>query len=152
MRTSILLIIFIISFGIGCADKPGTPKDYIIFGDFYGECLGTSCVDYYKIEDGQLYKDQADQYPSTGMSYQFNMYNNAYDHAVLDLATEVPNNLYNEGETIGAPDAYDQGGYYIEVCNNGNIQHWKIDKNNQDVPVYLHAICDSMEHYLLVLE
>jgi phosphoserine aminotransferase len=50
------------------------------------------------------------------------------------------------------PDAYDQGGYYLEVCKNGTITNWRIDKNNQDIPNYLIAVCDSMQHYLDVLE
>jgi hypothetical protein len=149
MKTKILLAIATITvFITGCCDKPENSKDYIIFGDFYGECLGSGCVDYYKIENGVLYKDQLDQYPSTGITHQFELYTGTYNPAMLDLVNEVPSNIYTEGEMIGTPDSYDQGGYFLEINNSGTIQKWEIDKNTSSVPSYLHAVCDSMQHYL----
>jgi hypothetical protein len=137
---------------IGCNKRVETPADYIVFGDYYGMCAG-SCAHYYKIEAGVLYKDALMEYPSTGApSYQFNAYTAPYNSALLDLAAELPANMYNEPGVIGMPDAYDQGGLYIEVNTQGNITRWKIDKNKLDVPVYLHAVCDSVEHYLEALE
>ncbi len=134
-----------------CCDKPVTPKDYIIFGDFYGMCAGSFCVDYYKIENGVLYKDQLDEYPIGSINHQFNTYNTPYNSSILDICSELPTGIYAEGESVGMPDAYDQGGLYVEISNSGNIQNWKIDKDDANVPAYLHNLCDSVKHYLSVL-
>ncbi len=153
MKAQLLLISTLaLIFTVGCCDQPESKADYIIFGDYYGMCGGESCVDYYKIENGIVYKDLLNEYPSNSINHNFNLYNSPYATSILDLANELPNNIYNEANSIGMPDAYDQGGYYLEVSSNGNITNWKIDKNNQDVPAYLHAVCDSMQHYLEVLE
>ena len=45
---------------------------------------------------------------------------------------------------IGCPDCYDQGGYYIEVEENGIKRSWYIDTNKADVPEYLHDFLDRI--------
>ena len=122
-----------------------------MFGEYYGFCVG-DCVDYYKIEEGVLYKDLLNEYPSNTNNHDFVAYNAGYSASILDLGGEIPSNIYNEPETIGSPDSFDQGGYYIEINNGGNIARWKIDKSNMYVPTYLHAVCDSLENYLQVLD
>ena len=152
MRTKLLsTLIIIIALATGCSEEPQTARDYIIFGDFYGMCAGNSCVDYYKIEDGQLFKDQLNEYPDGSIHHQFESYTSPYNNSIMDLSGELPSNIYSEGDLIGSPDAYDQGGLYIEIRDNGNVQNWKIDKDDANVPAYLHTLCDSVEHYLSVL-
>jgi hypothetical protein len=143
------LFVFTMLVITGCTNK--SKADYIMFGDYYGFCAG-DCVDYYKIEEGVLYTDQLNEYPSNNNNHSFTVYSNNYNASILDLVNEIPDSIYNEGEVVGSPDSFDQGGYYLEVHHNGNTTRWKIDKSNQYVPVYLHALCDSMEHYLQVLE
>jgi hypothetical protein len=152
MRVQNLLILALVTIFWGCSDKPEAKGDFLIFGDYYGMCGGDGCIDYYKIENGNIYKDLLNEYPSDNINHHFNVYNGPYSMAILDLQNEIPNNIYNEENTLGMPDAYDQGGYYLEVCKNGIITNWRIDKNNQDIPNYLIAVCDSMQHYLDVLE
>ncbi len=147
-----LIIVFICLIAAGCkAESPGT-TDYIIFGDFYGMCSGSSCVDYYKIENGSIFKDQLDEYPDGSINHNFTVYTGGYTSSMLDVSTELPSGIYSEGEIIGMPDAYDQGGLYIEISDNGNIQNWRIDKDHNNVPPYLHTLCDSVEHYLSALD
>jgi hypothetical protein len=148
--TGSLVLLSLLLLGCNCSNE--SKADYVVFGDYYGMC-GSNCVHYYKIENGRLYKDALMEYPSTeGPTHQFNLYTGPYQTSVLDLMAELPANIYNEPGTIGIPDAYDQGGLYIEVSTQGDINRWMIDKNNLEVPVYLHAVCDSVEHYLEALE
>ena len=146
----ITALVVIINFG--CCDKTEPKTDYVVFGDYYGMCGGDGCIDYYKIENGIIYKDLLNEYPSNNINHHFNVYNGPYSMSILDLQNENPDLIYSETNSSGMPDAYDQGGYYLEICNNGNITNWKIDKNSQDVPAYLHTLCDSMQHYLEALE
>ena len=152
-KIALSLLLVAVTLITSCSEQKTGQKDYFIFGSFYGMCLGFDCVRYYKIENGVLYTDALKRYPGGGNSntYQFNAYNGVYHNALLNLSASLPANIYNEPESIGAPDASDQGGYYIEVHSNGHTNQWKIDKNQQAVPTYLHAMCDSMDHYLQVL-
>lgn len=154
MRTkllfSIALLIMIIT---GCKeDSQPQQGDYIIFGDYYGMCAGDGCVDYYKIENGILYKDLLNEYPSPNINHNFSLYNTPHLISIADIGDEIPAGIYDEAEVIGSPDAYDQGGYYIEIHENGVSNKWKIDKVQADIPYYLHFVCDSLDHYLDVLE
>jgi len=135
-----------------CNTQNPQQADYIMFGDFYGMCGGPSCVDYYKIEGGTLYKDELNEYPGNNPNHQFIAYTNAYNTQILHLGSLVPTGLYSESTTIGMPDAYDQGGFYIEIHKDGNTQHWLIDRDSANVPTYLHTICDTMSSYLTALE
>lgn len=145
-------IVVVVMLLTACNPSTPTTTDYLIFGDFYGMCGGPSCVDYYKIEGGSLYEDQLSEYPGNNPAHHFISYTGVYHPAVLDLENWLPLNIYLEGNTIGMPDAYDQGGFYIEVHKNGNTQYWLIDRDTANIPPYLHAICDTMDNYLTALE
>lgn len=133
--------------------EPTEEQDYIIFGDFYGFCLGDNCIDYYKIQNGILYKDLEDKYPNANMTYQFQVHPLPLEaNSVMDIGAEIDSDIYGEDPTIGSPDAMDQGGYYIEILSDGQKHQWRIDKIRQSVPDYLHPLCDSLDHYMEVLE
>ena len=126
-------------------------SDYIIFGHFYGECWGEECVEIFKIENENLYEDTTDHYPFGNAPYD-GMYvplSSAKYELVKDLVTHVPNQLLNETDTIiGIPDAYDQGGYYLELEEAGNVRFWMIDSDTGNIPGYLHAFTDTLNNYI----
>lgn len=50
----------------GCIDNLGPSKSgYIIFGHFYGECLGEKGIEIFTLEDDKLFEDSNDRYPSS---------------------------------------------------------------------------------------
>ena len=40
-------------------------NEYLIFGHFYGECIGEECVETFKLTDEKLYEDLNDNYSGT---------------------------------------------------------------------------------------
>ena len=48
-------------------------ESYILFGHFYGECLGEECIEIFRICENKLFEDSNDQYPSAqGEGYNGN--------------------------------------------------------------------------------
>ena len=134
-----------------CHEQPDPESDYIIFGHFYGMCFGETCVEIYKIENENLYEDTADHYPSGNASYDgiYVPLSSAKYELVKDLENYVPGQLLNENDTIiGIPDAYDQGGYYLELKASGSTRFWLIDSDTGNTPNYLHAFTDTLNNYI----
>ncbi len=47
-----------------CSSNQTTANlEYLIFGHFYGECIGEKCVEIYKLNKTQLLEDTQDVYP-----------------------------------------------------------------------------------------
>jgi hypothetical protein len=67
--------------------------DYIVFGRFYGYCLGEKCIDIYKFTDQKILEDSRDQYPNYIESYpgsfDQDLTENWYKYAEIHLP-EVP--------------------------------------------------------------
>lgn len=116
--------------------------DYIIFGHFYGSCLGDDCVEIYKLTSDQLLKDTKKEYPSSESVYEGNFVPLSPDQyqVVNDLINAIPEALLKEEKhLIGAPDAADQGGIYFEY-KSGDIHHfWLIDQAEENIPEYLRS-------------
>ncbi len=130
-------------------------SDYIVFGQFYGECLGEQCIEIYRLEKDQLLEDTKDQYPS-----QDNFYTGGYVQLssqkfdfVKDLPNFFPNDLLIESNrVIGMPDAGDWGGFYVEYNYNGIRQFWLIDKMKSNVPTKYHAFIDKLNEKIDALK
>jgi hypothetical protein len=45
-------------------------SDYLIFGHFYGKCLGEKCIEIFKLENEKLFEDTKGQYPNSGEFYE----------------------------------------------------------------------------------
>jgi hypothetical protein len=115
--------------------------DYIVFGRFYGYCLGEKCIDIYKFTDQKILEDSRDQYPNYIESYpgsfDQDLTENWYKYAEIHLP-EVPVALFQEQDTIvGMPDAADWGGVYFEINQNGEKRYWLLDNNSDNLPEYL---------------
>jgi hypothetical protein len=128
--------------------------DYLIFGDFYGECGGEGCIDIYKIENENLYEDTKDLYPSWETPYDGNyvkLSTSKYNE-VNSLLQKFPEKLLHETDTVlGMPDAGDWGGYYIEIHHNNQRRFWLIDKMGAGAPAYLRPFLEDLEVKLNLL-
>jgi len=117
--------------------------DYLIFGHFYGECLGETCIETFKLSDTQLLEDTIDDY--AGQNLSFVELSNEKFELVNDLNNYFPNELLNANETVfGCPDCADGGGLFIQYSLNDNLQSWRIDQDKQNVPEYLHDFMDAV--------
>lgn len=141
---NIFISIFVSSLillGTGCKKEHPVEGEYLIFGSFYGECGGEQCIEIYKLEEGKLYEDLNDNYPSSQNYYNadFTQLNNSKYLIAKSLWDDFPQELFNETDTvIGMPDAGDWGGYYIEYNANGSHRYWLVDQVGSNlVPAYL---------------
>ncbi len=124
--------------------------DYLLFGNYYGMCAGEDCVEIFKIENGVLSEDSNDNYPSDSpYSGNYAVLPSAKYDLVKDLSNYIPAQLFNENDGyIGTPDAYDQGGYVLELKENGTHRYWRIDTDTSNTPDYLHAFTDTLRNYI----
>lgn len=132
-------------------DTPMGNVEYIVFGHFFGECIGEDCVEIFKIENDVLYEDQKDNYPSNTNPYvgEYITLDDAKYQLVKDLEVFIPNELFNETQTvIGQPDVADQGGYYFEIVEDGVQYHFRIDTNKEALPDYLMDFADVLQDYI----
>ena len=128
-----------------------TPEtDYLIFGNFYGECLGSSCVETYKLTDSKLYKDANNDYNHS--NYTWNQLTGDKFISVKELANHIPSELLADRiQVYGCPDCRDQGGIYIEYAENGVIWSWRVDNDKGTVPPFLHSFMDEIHDNILDL-
>ena len=119
-------------------------SDYLIFGHFYGECVGEECVETFMLTDKKLYEDLNDKYSGREQYHFIELKNGEYAE-VKDLVDFFPSELWNENvTTFGCPDCIDQGGLHIEYKKDGVFKTWRIDQSKNDVPAYLHNFMDKI--------
>ncbi len=124
--------------------------DFLIFGHFYGECWGETCVETYKIEDNTLFEDSVDDYGLR--SFDFYELDNEKFELVKDLSDFIPSELYDETETtIGCPDCGDWGGLYLSISENEEIKSWRLDLMKDNVPAYLHELIDKIQEKIALI-
>jgi len=123
-------------------------NDYIIFGQYYGECIGENCVVIYKLDKNNLYKDKNHTYPNSTNFYiaDFTVLNEDNFEKTKDLIDFFPTELLNENNVvIGEPDAGDWGGIYVEYYVGSIHKFWLIDKMRTNVPEKYHLFLDKIE-------
>lgn len=126
-------------------------SSYIIFGHFYGFCMGEKCIEIFKLTDTALYEDVRDRYPSTDSPYSgdFKPVEQFKFEMVKQLRDELPSELLEvEDRRIGQPDAGDWGGYYLEIPYRGKTRFWLIDKNELYLPENLKSFASRLSEYL----
>ncbi len=143
-----ILLIMIVSMFSSCSEeKIGEPTEYLIFGHFYGFCLGDQCIQIYKLDNDHLNEDQNKTYPRYDEFYiaSFIELESKYYEQVDDLTDYFPNQLLNETDTIiGCPDCADGGGLYIEYKSETIHRYWLIDQDKSRVEPYLHEFMDQV--------
>jgi len=133
------------------SEQDTNPQDYLIFGHFYGRCMGESCVETFKLTNEQLFEDTIDDY--SGEKFAFVPLNKAQFEEVKGLISLIPDQLSQEKETtIGCPDCADGGGLFIELAKGGRVQRWRIDQNKGNVPSYLHRFMDMVNAKIELLD
>ncbi len=113
--------------------------------------MGETCVEIFKLENGNLHEDTTDRYPFGNAPYNgiYVMRSSEEYDLVKDLINYIPSQLLSENDTtIGIPDAYDQGGYYLEVKEAGESRFWLIDTDKDNLPAYIHAFTDTLNSYV----
>lgn len=125
-------------------------EDYLIFGHFYGFCVGENCIEIFKLTNNTLYEDSNDNYSINPLNFE--PLESTKFELVKDLMLFFPEKLLTENEDIiGCPDCADGGGLYIEYSKNGIVKHWKIDQMKMNVPTYLHAFMDKVNEKISLI-
>lgn len=153
MKYIIGFCIFIILFN-SCQKNKSNNTDYLIFGHFYGECIGESCVEIFKLTDQELFEDKNDFYPNSSNKIEANFEKLESEKYLKceTLLNSIPENLWQEEDiTIGIPDAGDWGGIYVEYHKNGKTKFWLIDQMKSNVPDYLHSFIDEINDKIILI-
>lgn len=125
-------------------------EDYLIFGHFYGFCIGENCVETFKLTNDAIYEDLNDDYINA--VFEFELLSNNKFIQVKDLIDFFPTELLEEeNDILGCPDCSDGGGLYIEYSKNGIIKSWKIDLFKNNIPDYLHNFMDMVNEKISII-
>ncbi len=156
MKIFVSLLITSLFFLTSCKKEDSNPGiDYLIFGHFYGFCQGEECIEIFKLDEEKLYEDTNDTYPSADDFYEgdFVELSNERYQVVSDLLDYFPSDLLDETDTVlGAPDASDGGGLYIEISQNGVRDFWLLDQFKENVPDQYHYFMDSVNAKIQLLQ
>lgn len=147
-----LLLALVASCTIDAPDN--TPKEYLVFGHFYGMCEGERCVELYKLTDEDLKEDTKDSYPSHDHLYEgdFEALPTRDFKEVKELWDYFPEELLDETDVVfGCPDCTDGGGLYIEYRVGSTHRYWIIDQQKANSPAYLHDFLDRVNEKISLL-
>ena len=140
----LLCMAVVMTFSSCTSDDVQSECEVLIFGRFYGECIGDECSVTYKLTETSLWVDQDHSY--RGSNPEFSELSNADFEKAKGLMTLFPDELLSISDgTIGCPDCYDQGGQRIDYEVNGVNRAWFLDHNKSEVPEPLHSFMDSVE-------
>jgi hypothetical protein len=158
VKNLILPGLMMLSFALACQKTEPLVEsgsfEYLIFGHFYGKCVGEECIELFRLEPQQLSEDQLDQYPSRDKAYEGNFaaLSSEKFNLVKDLNDFFPLALLDEDKTVfGCPDCADQGGLYLEHSLDGQTQYWIIDNNKAEIPNYLHGFVDMVHQKIMLI-
>jgi hypothetical protein len=156
VKLVVMLSIFIMVFA-SCQDETITisAPDYLVFGHYYGECIGEQCVEIFRLEQDKLYEDKMDAYPYSNGFYigSYILLSQEKFNKVKDLTGFFPADLLTEQDTvIGQPDAGDWGGLYIEYNIDGVRKFWLIDQMKSNVPAKYHEFIDKVNEKISLLQ
>ena len=154
----LVLALIFLSFSTNSCKKDTlilSDSDYLIFGHFYGECMGEGCVEIFRLEKDQLLEDTRDIYPNGTDFYQgdYTLLSQEKFQAVKELTDHFPQGLLEETEkVIGQPDAGDWGGLYIEYNSGGIRKFWLVDQMKSNLPVKYHDFIDQVNDKISLLQ
>lgn len=148
IKTILLFISLLAIYSCKKGEGPdNSVPDYLIFGHFYGECVGEECIEIFCLEPTRLLEDSNDDYPNSSNYYVADFYElpaSKYEE-VNDLMDFFPDTLLSiEATVIGQPDYADGGGLYIEYNVGTTRDFWLIDQDKNNIPSSLHAFVDKV--------
>lgn len=114
--------------------------DYLIFGTYYGFCIG-DCASIYKLTTSELHEDSIANFEKEKpISFKTQALPTSKLSTAAVLCDSFPlDRLFSEQETVGCPDCHDQGVVYLELKKSGQVKKWYVDPdvNADKVPAYL---------------
>jgi hypothetical protein len=126
-------------------------NDYVVMGTYFGECTGTDCQQFFKMDSEKVLHYLNVKYDS----YDFNHYNyktlgfkDDFAAFLLKIPTEIVA-LKGQTKTFGSPDSHDQGGVYLEWNQSGTVTKIYLDVDNsadqtQNVILFKKVIQDKI--------
>ncbi len=125
MRHALILLLSVMT--LSCSDQDVNENDYLVFGTYYGFCIG-NCTNIYKIENGQLFKDKLERPIIEDLSFHSDPLPKNKFHIAQQLLKDLPDYfMNNKGDTLGCPNCGDQGSYIVEIRNQFGLQRFIID-------------------------
>lgn len=106
MKLYILTIAFFATFFLISCKKDNevnlSKTDYIIFGHFYGECIGEQCVKIFKLDKEKLFEDTKRIYPTGNSFYEgrFDQLPKEKFDITKDLTNYFPMSLLKEKKQL----------------------------------------------------
>ena len=124
--------------------------DYLIFGHFHGECIGEGCIEKFKLTSDKLFEDTLDEYNAE--NFEFIELSSEKFEQVKDIIDYFPEELKKHKDTtFGCPDCRDQGGVFIQYSENGILKSWRIDKDKDVIPEYLHSFIGKVNEKIRLI-
>ena len=126
----------------------------LIFGRYSSRCSTDHCASYFLLSEGRLYADTDDgkrkPFPLQG---KWEPLSNSEYALAAQLLTSLPDVIWrSEHDTYGAPDAYDQGGYYLEVLRSDGVHRsWRLDVEYTEMPEFLWPYTRKLAEVLSLL-
>ena len=159
MKYSIIIGFFaLLAFaGMSCEKESNCLEQetyFIVFGHFYGECVGEGCVEIYKVADNKLYEETTNQYPGDEFYkfQEFEVLSDAKYQLVKDLENDVPEELWNETQTVlGIPDGGDWGGAYFEISSTRGHRYFLLDQNESNMNAVYNAFVDRINEKIAII-
>ena len=98
----VCLTLFILTSCEKDANLELSTSDYLIFGHFYGKCVGEQCIEIFKLENEKLFEDTKGQYPNSGEFYEGIWVQLSQQKFIdtKDLTKYFPTDLLNETEKV----------------------------------------------------
>jgi hypothetical protein len=120
------------------------------FGKWLGKCTQQDCTEFYLIENSQLFPDVTPTYSGpNSMVYSKSPLSNDKFLLAKQLQGNFPDYLKQRpNQNIGQPNYYDQGGYYVEINENGVLKFWQIDTNLEALPAEIRPWVQQLENVL----
>jgi len=148
MKTAYFLAILILLVTSCRKDPAILQPDTFSFGLAYGFCAG-DCAYFYQLKDMAVYRDNIDHYKNI-VSYEPQPLSQSKYQIAKNMLDSLPAFLnQHQGQTIGCPDCYDQGGFHISHVSKGITRRWYIDTSADSQPV---EIRDYMKRMKEVIE
>lgn len=147
---SLLTIAILLSCNKDDENSNTDEQNFLIFGHFYGMCIGENCVETFKLTDKNLFEDTVNDYLGQNMEF-VPLKNDKFEQA-KNLIDYFPEELLAQNETVfGCPDCADGGGLFIQYSKNGVVKSWRIDQTKANVPSYLHNFMNKVNEKIKLI-
>lgn len=140
-----VIAIALLGSSLSCTKNEEVKPDFLVFGSFFGFCVGEECIEIFRLENGKLIEDTTDQYPSREEFYNGSYIDLSQEkyNEVKVLLSAFPRQLMDDDRTqFGCADCADQGGLYIESRIGSRHLFWILDQDRSNLPAYLHDFAD----------